>query len=225
MRALILARSRQNHLSNASNPNVKTLLRFAGANGSTVITDSSSSPRTWTRQGSAALSTAQAKWGTSSLFVNSGYVSSSNTPALGAGKFTIEGWFYTTSNTTTRGLFGTALTNSANQISVGADPASGNLQLYLFGTVVNFAYTFPNNTWVHIALVRDTAGLITLYAAGVRLGTATSTATVTETAWALGVYYNSGFPWVGYIGEFRINVGDAVYSGASFTPPTAPLTA
>jgi hypothetical protein len=223
MMPLLFARAAKNHRGAAVNPLLKCHLAFDGATGSTTITDTGSSPKVWARSGSAALSTAQIKWGSASLFVNSGYVSSTAALALGTGDFTLEGWYYCTNNTSTRGLFATAMVNGANELSVGADPSNGHVQMYLTGAVYNANYTFTNNAWTHVAVVRSGTS-VALYIGGnlIMTNTIASGFNFSEVNWTVGAYYNSGFPWVGYIDDFGYTAS-AKYSGASFTPPTAAL--
>jgi hypothetical protein len=76
--------------------NVSLLLHGDGTNGSTTIVDSSASPKTLTAFGNAQISTAQSKFGGSSIaFDGTGdylSISSSNDLTLGTSDFTLETW-------------------------------------------------------------------------------------------------------------------------------------
>jgi hypothetical protein len=80
------------------------------------------------------------------------------------------------------------------------------------------------NQWNHIAFVRNSTSL-TLYINGVSVGTGTSSATFSGTAYIGAENYNTTvYPTAaGYISNLRV-VTSAVYT-SGFTPPTTPLTA
>lgn len=198
--------------------NVTSLLHMEGANGGTIFTDQKG--LTWATAVSVT-STAQAKFGLSSMDVNAGGIYGTNAlsaSGFGTGDFTVEGWFYATS-TATRGLFDAALASSAASLAAGWDQGSGMWQVYFNGTVYTGSATLTTNSWVHFALVRN-GSTVDLYINGVSVLTATNAANLTFTDLHIGRYYNTSFPWVGYIDEFRVTKGVARYT-ANFTPPTA----
>ena len=75
-----------------------------------------------------------------------------------------------------------------------------------------------NNTWHHIAGVRDNNSL-ELYVDGVHLGSKATTASITSTSFTIGSYSTGGGDYepYGYISNFRY-VRGVVYKGP-FTPP------
>jgi len=86
----------------------------------------------------------------------------------------------------------------------------------------------PLNAWTHIAVVRTntSAGGVAYYVNGVPAGTNTMSANISGTASFINVGTSADStaePPIGYIGNFRIVKGTAVYTGA-FTPPSGPLT-
>jgi hypothetical protein len=81
----------------------------------------------------------------------------------------------------------------------------------------------PLGQWVHLAAVRNN-GTNTLYIDGVSVGTSTVTFPVGNTSFSIGGVSSYGFFTDGYIDEFRLTQS-ALYSGASFTPPTTALSA
>ena len=146
--------------------------------------------------------------------------------------FTIEGWFYINSLADARNFWGT-------------DNGSGStpkLILYITGTAITVetgsiggavisvtAATYLTiGTWNHIAVVRTGTGTnqTKLYINGVNVGSGTlaSTSSITQpfNIGYIGEAYGQAFS--GYISDFRIVNGTAVYT-TPFVPPIAPLTA
>jgi hypothetical protein len=80
------------------------------------------------------------------------------------------------------------------------------------------------NTWYHFALERNGANF-EFYLNGARVN---QVAAVTLSSSSSNVLIGADATyqlWSGYIADFRIVKGSAVYSGATYTVPTAPLTA
>lgn len=140
----------------------------------------------------------------------------------GSGDFTIEFWYNTP--VTPAGYI--------NLFSYG--PTGNNLRLFLYttnsftlftGSTLNITSTSNVNivnAWNHIAVVRSGTTL-TLYVNGVNVGSATGAAIYNSGTLQIG--YESGQTlYTGYISNFRVVPGTAVYTTA-FTPPTAPVTA
>jgi len=157
---------------------------------------------------------------------SSAYLSSPNIN-LSTNNWTMECWIYP--NGSQSNLAGWGMDNGS-----GANPKaivyyySG---VFYFSTQNNsiISTIFPTaNAWNHIAIVKTGtgAGGITMYVNGVSGGTTSgsdglSTLTAPVTVGWVGegtTYFN------GYISNFRIVNGTAVYTSA-FTPPTTPLTA
>ena len=205
--------------------NVSLLLPGDGTNGSTSIIDRSPSPKTITAFGNAQISTAQSRFGGSSIAFdgNGDYLSITDNDSLdlGTGDFTIETWAYIV---------------STNEYALYSHAASGGPLLTAYGGAFRFrrfavadvvvaSALPPTNQWVHIAACRS--GTSTrLFFNGVQTGsTATDTAGYTVAA---PVYVgvdnpNQGPAWLnGYIDDLRITKGVARYT-ANFTPPAAPL--
>jgi len=86
------------------------------------------------------------------------------------------------------------------------------------------------NAWTHYAVAR-TSGTTNLYKNGVRVLTASgspSNSNIQSTVARIGASTDgttTGSPWLGYITDFRVVKGTAVYTGTTYTIPTAPLTA
>jgi hypothetical protein len=85
----------------------------------------------------------------------------------------------------------------------------------------------PLNTWTHVAVTRS-GSTVSLYVNGTRQTTATYTGSISGITGT--PYYEIGhriseLKFQGYISNVRVVIGSAVYTGASYTVPTAPLTA
>ena len=154
--------------------NVSLLLHGDGANGSTTIVDSSPTPKTVTAFGDAQISTAQSKFGGSSLaFDGSGdYVGIADSAdfTFGSGNFTIEFWVYPSDNTQriiashgNAALPGTAwdfTRSSTGTILVNCYDTVGNI-------IINSLQSpsITTNAWTHVALARNGCLLYTSDAA------------------------------------------------------------
>jgi hypothetical protein len=152
---------------------------------------------------------------------------------LGAGNFTIECWVYLLGRVTSFPcIFGNYSSFAAGSFGLFAGHNSGDVtkyQLAINGTfpAIQSTASIVYNSWTHLAVVRN-ASVITLYINGVANGTTSISATLNGTngtAWigTVGDSLASGY-LQGYLCDLRIVPNSAIYT-ASFTPPTAPLTA
>ena len=78
--------------------------------------------------------------------------------------------------------------------------------------------------WHHLALVRN-GSTFTLYFDGISKGTLTTSSNHTTNTLRIGGYDSSGYEWKGWVSNFRVVKGTAVYTGDSFTVPASALTA
>ena len=166
------------------------------------------------------------------------------TPASSA--FTIEGWFYNTGDFTNRALIGTDQSLGLSMFI--SDNATVTLDRYGGGYQPTYAWsagTFQTGKWQYIVLNRNattnletmwvgtfssTASLVTCTRATTAGGgTSPSGGTQTDSqAWGnsdwVGRFY--GGYWSGYITNYRVTIGAAVYdsNSATITAPSAPLT-
>ena len=205
-------------------PQVSALLHFDGTNGSTVITDNSKNNLYVTASNGAAISTAQSKFGGSSLLLDgtNDYLSiSSPTPgfSFGTGDFTIEMWVYKTGAASIAVLIEARSANTASPWDVAID--ASNFPYFYDGTSTltsNIAVTL--NSWVHLAWVR-TSGVLKIFVNGVQGYSAAHSVNLDRTAGVIiGSHIASVFYYQGYIDELRITNGYARYT-SNFTPPTA----
>jgi hypothetical protein len=200
--------------------NVVLLLKFNGANGSTTFTDSSDYARTIVGVGTAQISTAQSRFGGSSLLCdgNGDYVYDNSVSQLfiDTSDYTIEGWFYTAETGVVRDLITWGLTpywniwkNATNQLIFsinGADRITGG--------------TFTPNTWNHVAVSRQ-SGTNRLFLNGALIGSYVDNTSVTAGVVRIGHYPGAdASAFNGYIDEVRITTDVARYTGA-FTAPTS----
>jgi hypothetical protein len=135
-----------------------------------------------------------------------------------SGIFTIEGWIYSTN------AGGWLFTIGNFPVYINVDTGVVTLDKSSVGT--QLATTANDQvkgsySWKHLAITRDSAGLIRVFMNGVLLGSV-STSYSAGTLNGLGQYATYGGAWQGYISDFRVLVGTALYTSA-FTPPTAPL--
>ena len=150
--------------------------------------------------------------------------------AFGTGDFTVEFWMYCNvpwNSMSNPGVVGQKQGDGTAGWQIYRNSSSNDMYVRIVGgNDYGSAATPATQTWEHWALVRSGSNL-TWY----RNGTATFTHTgfsqnITDTAGLLYIGYTQ--TWGGYlnaiISNLRIVKGTAVYT-ATFTPPTAPLTA
>ena len=172
----------------------------------------------------------------SALFNNSSIsVPSNSAVTLGMNNHTIEFWAYQTS----RGQYDGPFSYSANSTSTNTYymALGGYLAVLVTnpgvgwaGWAVNMGATvspLPSlNAWHHYAIVRN-GTTFTIYINGISRETATSSVSIGAQAgpFMIGdVSTTTNTPFFGYIANFRLVNGTAVYT-SNFTPPTSPLTA
>ena len=230
-------------------PKVKWLSAFDGSNGATSTSDSSNSNLSLTLQSSTVISTAQSKFGGSSLYVpNSAtqgvYANGAGSTIQLTGDFTIEWWVYRVQVTLADnmilgpiyGMQGGAsisgygmvfpyyygpVSTSEGQIYASSNGSSWNIAN---GTTLGTGSLGTVGQWVHMAMVRS-GTTWSYYVDGTRTYTGTlGSATIATSS---GTYMHLGRAWgtngtsaEAYYDDFRITQALARYSGTSFTPPT-----
>jgi hypothetical protein len=162
----------------------------------------------------------------SNYFDGTGDYITAQSITLGTNPFTIEFWAYPTSIPTNAIIFGTA-TNGGIQLQTDS---AGNMSVGTYGvsnTLSTSGTPFVTNRWLHIVVVRSGTGTnqTSVYFNGVRYANGTvSTNYVAGTATIGGLASQTFF---GYISNFRLVVGTALYdpTQTTITVPTSPLTA
>jgi len=191
--------------------------------------DSSNNNFTITRNGNATQGSfspfSQTGW--SAFFDGTGdYLTVADNAALqmGSGDFTIEFWMQPTS-TGVATVFGKGF-SASGAILMQTLSTSGRIELWVNGSLVitESSGTYSPNNWYHIAVVRSGTSLV-LYRNGVSTGSVTNSVNLNSTA-SLGIGgdpTNLGYTFTGYISNFRMVKGSALYT-TTFTTPASPLT-
>lgn len=194
--------------------------------GTTTIDDVAG--RTWAASGAAATNSDSAKFGNAGLkFTGTGWFQTDEPFMLGdtGEAWTVEFWARTTQSTTACLLdayFGPA---GSWQIYI---QSGANLGFYSEGGA-GPATSAPifDGAFHHIAIVAYATQGIAMYVDGIRLYYGpldVAKANNIGTHVRIGAQSNNGAnQFVGAIDDLRVK-HEAVYSGASFTPPTGPLT-
>jgi len=214
---------------------VSLLLHLDGTNGSTDFTnaDSSSSPKTITDEGSAQISTAEAKFGQSLLLNDANtYANYLSTPdnagfQFGTGDFTVEAWIYLISKPrSTASILCSGSSDYGLNGGYFVVDSSNKIQFGIPGSVVSGG-AISTGQWYHVAGTRS-GTTIRAFIDGAVVATGTGDSNtynfskdgllVGRNGWdGLG---SQGF--YGYIDDVRITKGVARYT-ATFTAPTAPF--
>jgi len=197
---------------------VSLLLHGNGANGSTTITDSSRFANTVTAVGNAQISTAQSKFGGSSIALDGTgdeLTTTVDSINIRTNPFTIESWCYLNS-TVNFSLIG--VNSNFYIILAGSNVLVGDA---VVNNISVSSSILPTSAWFHMALSFD-GTTYRLFINGISQATSTTLLkSFSLTAIRIGAYTPS-YALNGYIDDFRITKGIARYA-ANFTPPTAPF--
>ena len=216
---------------------VSLLLNGDGTNGAqnNTFLDSSTNNFTITRNGNTtqgSFSPYGSNWSLGGCSSSSDYLQMGSNAGLqlGSGDFTVECWAYFTT-------VGTP--SSGENVIMDVRPTSTTGAYFNFGLSNQTVYwdngvflatsTVSLNTWLHIAIVRN-SGSTAIYINGSRATTPTADSTnytcgSTNRIANLSYFSSGNRQFNGSISNLRIVKGTAVYTGTSFTVPTAPLTA
>jgi hypothetical protein len=141
---------------------------------------------------------------------------------LGTGDFTFECWLYKPNNNDV-----SMICSAANGLDFAYVSGSLRMGRYPVAWDVTELYTIPQNAWTHIAFVKA-SGRTYLFANGTLLnagGTANTNSYDVTTTLFIGVAGDTTSRILtGYMAGVRLIKGQALAT-ASFTPPTAPVTA
>lgn len=180
--------------------------------------------------GNAQVSTAQSQFGGASLLLDgAGDYLDLTGPNMGSGEWTLECFVRSDNVTATQVIYDDREPGSGNDVA-------GDLLFYVDNTdlifysngssrISNSSIT-ANNTWYHVALVRDSSNNIKMYVDGTNVGsTYSDSSTYAQPDGTGGIGSNhdgTGYGFDGYIDEFRIS-NTARYT-ANFTAPTSAFT-
>ena len=151
---------------------------------------------------------------------------------LGTGDFTVECWVYPTATYAVapgNAIGGNYIAGAGNDGTYWVMGISVTGNIYIggrFTTLITSTGTVPLNTWTHIAISRQ-SGTSRAFINGTLSGTSTTVLDFSSTAtmYVGAVAPTAGFAnWPGYISNFRVVKGTALYTFA-FIPQTLPLQA
>ena len=217
---------------------VTMLLHGDGTNGAqnNTFLDSSTNNFTITRNGNTTQGSFSPYGSNWSNFFDGGTSTGLQTPTSTnlnlTGDFTIECWFNFTSTagvysamwTCGSGTYGTESSISYNY------PVANEFNFNVQGTGILSSGAISLNTWYHIAVTRS-GSTTRMFLNGAIVGTSTTSYTMTDATSNSNTIGNrvpsapsANYPFNGYISNFRIVKGTAVYTSA-FTPSTTFLTA
>ena len=222
-------------------PKVKLLLPFDGSNGATSTSDNSDQSNSITFNGNAQISTAQSKFGGSSLLLDGAgdYLQVANQEYFdfASNDFTIECWFYfdSSSSETYNTLLdmgnGSASGSGPFWTAVKSDSGTYYIGVALDSTTAgdwdvlnNLAIaTLSASTWHHFAVSRAGSNF-KVFLNGTSVTTATSSSAMRDENSALQIgargQNTASHYFKGYIDDVRITNGVARYT-SNFTPPTS----
>jgi len=213
---------------------VTLLLKGDGANNSQSFTDQSKYKHAITAVGNVVNSTSVVKYGTGSIYFDGAgdwlTLLDSAELSLGAGDYTIECWYYSTSPSDKYvGMYGKRMWNTGYTAAVYDNGSNGVMLFYdsagpIGGGHMAEGYigTTFRNKWSHLVWLRQ-SGVMKTYCNGSLVASATDTNDLTNSSIvSIGVSETgyTGEAVTGYLDEFRVTKGIARYT-ANFTPPTA----
>ena len=185
----------------------------------------SSTPVTLT--GTPIISTAQQKFGLSSLYLNgSSHIdfASDSKFAYNNEDFTIECFIRPTSISSTQVVIDQRTTANQTAIYVDIQPTTGAVRLYVLGAYqITSTTTITAGAWSHIAVSRA-SGVTRLFVNGtVQATTYTDANVYPARPAAIGASFQASNRFTGYIDEVRISRGVSRYT-TTFTPTLSAFT-
>ena len=205
-------------------PQTKLLLPFDGSNGATTTSDLSNSNRTVTFYGTAQLSTAQSKFGGSSLLLdgNSDYLTVPHVSADIVTELTLETWFKTSSSAY-QTLIGNYAGSAGTFIQLNTGGTAGTIGAGVHGNtqITSSSGGYADGNWHHVALTRNASNLITLWVDGVSKATGTDSSAMLANSFYIGRLNSASLPryFDGYLDDVRWTPSVCRYT-SNFTPPT-----
>ena len=197
---------------------VSSLMHLDGANNTTTFTDQK--PGSWSRTGTAKLTTTDAKFGTACLILDgsSSIVKATHASAgLSSAPFTWEAWLNMDAGAPDAGIFfalsggGLTIETVAGKVQVGSRNLTPN--------IITSSSNLPVGAWSHLAVCRI-ANTIAVYIDGVSVGSATYDGLFSNGDLQLGSYTSVSKYFKGKIDDFRLTAGVGRYAG-DFTPPAS----
>lgn len=203
-------------VQNTVDPNYSAVIALLDASGGTPVNLASGGS---VSNSGVTVSTSPSVTGAKTLYFNgSSTLDVSSTQSLGAGDFTIEGWYYYISDT--NGFYFSGLSGAPSLRSmqgVLTDFQNDN------GADYRQSGALTRNGWTHIAYVRN-SGVVNIFINGVLQSNMTVNNTVNYTApfsVRLGGVSGYGYYVNAYYDQFRVTKGLARYT-SNFTPSAVP---
>jgi hypothetical protein len=138
--------------------------------------------------------------------------------AVGTGDFTIDFWIYPERFTSETPIFKAYASNPQNyDFRLGT---GGSAAFIYYETGYNSSINVRLREWTHIAITRQ-SGSIRGFINGVQGITATNSNNVGNVPMRLGTDQLANNMYLGYISNFRLTKGSALFT-SNFTPPTSP---
>ena len=167
-----------------------------------------------------------------SIFLNNTYLSTPYSASMDVGTtgaFTLEMWAKPTTNNISQGLYtGGAAGGQLGFLDINCG-ASDKMFIGVWGQSCNGLSSsgqYPTiNQWNHVVLERDGSNNNSVYLNGSRIiytNGAIKLGLNGANAFVIGQIERGSF--TGYISNFRLVSGSAIYSGSTITVPTSPLT-
>jgi hypothetical protein len=208
--------------------NTYLLLKGNGSDGSTSFIDSGPNNLSITASGGPTISTAQSKFGGSSILFNgTNSLASPTSAVIGTGDYTMEAWVYLiNSSTVYRTLFGLG----SSHFRYGDAGFGGRLQVGTNLDTLDACWSCTAthgtyvNTWVHVAFSRQSGtcrlflnGVVQNINNGANPGSFPYTSFTSTQNLGTVAAYAGGSSWIGYQDDVRFTVGVARYT-SNFTP-------
>ena len=212
-------------------PKVICLLSFdGGSNGSTTLTDLSNNNHTINAESGAQISTAESKWGSSSLFLDgtNDYVELNSIASLlsSASAFTIEGWFKLPQSDEVGVLWGINTSSGGNVLwpLVNGD---SSMKINAGSTSSAFSISPVNirdGNWHHVAVTHDGSNNYDVYVDGNKYKDYTGSSSYSSNDQIqIGMEYDTGTKGdycSMYCNDFRVS-NYRRYTDSTYTVPTA----
>ena len=143
---------------------------------------------------------------------------------FGTGDFTIEGWYYFTHLNSAQVICDLRPSNVADSTRPSFNTTGANINMHFNNSNTTVGTGgLTTSQWQHIAIIRA-SGSLKVYVDGSLKGTTTFTSNLSTSAiphiGATNTPNQEAF-LSGYVYDFRITKGTAVYTGSSFTVPSA----
>ena len=190
------------------------------------LVDQSANARTFTASVGASVSTANKKFGNSSIYCtgSTSYIYNSSFNSSFGGDFTIEFWAYHNSFSSVNILMHIGNESSGRHAMFINSSGKVQVDLYFTGVIGTFNTTISTGTWNHYVLTRS-GTTVKLFVNGTLDSVTVSVSGTFGNG--NGVYIGAASTAVNgsnaYFDDIRITSGISRYA-ASFTPPTAPLS-